>query len=71
MRHIREVHRYFDGPVRCGIDGCPSTATTYESLRQHIYKKHKEALQQSEDHRGQLIDQADTRSLINETSAAQ
>ena len=44
MRHIREVHRHFDGPVRCGIDGCPATPATYDGLRQHIYKKHRDTL---------------------------
>jgi len=44
MRHIREVHRHFDGPVRCGIDGCPATPATYDGLRLHIYKKHRDTL---------------------------
>jgi len=44
MRHIREVHRHFDGSVRCGINGCPATPASYDGLRQHIYKKHRDAL---------------------------
>ena len=44
MRHIRQVHKHFSGAVRCGIGGCPTTATSYESLRQHLYKKHREVL---------------------------
>ena len=40
LQHIREVHPHFEGRVMCGINGCPSTASTYESLRQHLYKKH-------------------------------
>ena len=44
MRHIRDVHPHFEGTVRCGIDGCPSTASSYESLRQHMYSKHKDVL---------------------------
>ena len=42
--HIRDTHRHFSTPVRCGVDGCPSTATSYESLRQHTYKKHRNEL---------------------------
>ena len=44
MRHVRETHRHFAGPVRCGIDGCPATPSTYDGLRQHIYKRHRDAL---------------------------
>ena len=44
MRHVRETHRHFDGPVRCGIDGCPATPGSYDGLRQHMYKKHRGAL---------------------------
>ena len=38
------MHRHFSTPVRCGVDGCPSTATFYDSLRQHTYKKHRSEL---------------------------
>ena len=38
------MHRHFSTPVRCGVDGCPSTATSYDSLRQHTYKKHRSEL---------------------------
>lgn len=48
MRHIREVHRYFEAPVRCGLEGCPSTCKSYDSLRQHIYSKHKHILKCNE-----------------------
>lgn len=44
LRHIREVHPHFEGPVPCGIDGCPSTPTSYEGLRQHMYRYHKHHL---------------------------
>ena len=44
IRHIREVHRSFSTPVSCGVDDCTSTASSYESLRQHLYKKHRSAL---------------------------
>ena len=44
IRHIRDMHRHFSSPVRCGIHNCPSTATSYESLRQHMYKKHRNEL---------------------------
>ena len=30
--------------MSCGVDDCPSTASSYESLRQHLYKKHRNAL---------------------------
>ena len=44
MRHIREVHPHFEGKVKCIVSNCPSTLSTYESLRHHMYKYHKEAL---------------------------
>ena len=44
IRHIRDMHRHFSTPVRCGVEGCPSTATSYDSLRQHMYKKHRSKL---------------------------
>ena len=47
MRHIREVHPHFEGTVRCGVDGCPTTTSSYESLRQHMYRKHKSILKYS------------------------
>ena len=40
LRHIRDVHRHFTTPVRCGINDYLSTARTYDNLRQHLYKKH-------------------------------
>ena len=48
MCHIREAHPHFEGPVRCGIEGCPSTIKSYESLRQHVYRKHKHVLKPSD-----------------------
>lgn len=47
LRHIGEVHRFFEGVVKCGIEGCMSTARSYDSLRQHMYKKHKDILKQN------------------------
>ena len=44
IRHIREVHTSFSTPVSCGVDDCTSTASSYESLRQHLHKKHRSAL---------------------------
>ena len=44
IRHIRDMHRHFSTPVRCGVEGCTSTATSYDSLRQHTYKKHRSKL---------------------------
>ena len=44
LRHIRDVHPHFKGPLRCEADNCPSTLRTYKSLRQHMYEKHKSEL---------------------------
>lgn len=44
LRHIREVHPYFSGKVACGVNGCPRTSSSYEGLRQHIYRYHKDLL---------------------------
>ena len=45
IRHIRDMHRHFLLQlVRCGVHNCPSTATSYESLHQHMYKKHRNEL---------------------------
>ena len=44
IRHIRDMHHHFSSPVRCGIHNCTSTATSYDSLRQHLYKKHRNKL---------------------------
>lgn len=44
MRHIRQVHPHFEGTVRCEVEDCPSTARSYESLRQHMYRKHRNIL---------------------------
>lgn len=44
LRHVRDVHRIFSFPVTCGVNGCPSTASSYDSLRQHMYKKHRDEL---------------------------
>ena len=44
LHHIREVHSHFEGKVKCIVSGCPSTLSTYESLRHHMYKKHKDVL---------------------------
>ena len=42
--HIREVLPHFEGKVKCIVGNCPSTLSTYESLRHHMYKNHKEVL---------------------------
>ena len=44
LRHVRDVHRSFSSSVVCGVNDCPSTASSYESLRQHMYKKHRDEL---------------------------
>lgn len=43
LRHIRAVHRHFEGRVSCGLNGCP-TSTTYEGLRKHMYRCHNDLL---------------------------
>ena len=43
-RHIREVHLHFRGKVHCGVNGCPATPSTYEGLRQHMYRYHRDLL---------------------------
>jgi len=49
LRHIRDMHKHFTGKVRCGVNNCPSTVTSYESLRQHLYKQHKDILKTTAD----------------------
>ena len=44
LRHVRDVHRNFSSPVTCGVNDCPSKASSYDSLRQHMYKKHRDEL---------------------------
>lgn len=46
LRHIREVHPHFEGRVLCGVDGCPATSSSYEGLRQHMYRFHKDHIAQ-------------------------
>ena len=41
LRHIGEVHRHFQGAVKCGVEGCPHTPTSYEGLRRHLHRQHK------------------------------
>jgi len=50
MRHIRDVHPHFEGPLKCGVKNCPSTVSTYKSLRQHVYEKHKNELKTVDNH---------------------
>ena len=44
LRHIREVHPHFNGKVTCGVNGCPRTSSSYEGLRQHMYRYHRDVL---------------------------
>lgn len=44
LYHIRGVHPHFKGKVKCIVSNCPSTLSSYESLRHHMYKKHKDQL---------------------------
>ena len=41
------MHPHFEGKVPCGIDGCPSTPASYEGLRQHMHRYHRELLSES------------------------
>lgn len=50
LRHVRDMHRPFTTPVRCGVTDCPATASTYDSLCQHMYKKHRNQLIPEEDY---------------------
>ena len=45
--HIREVHSHFERKVKCIVSNCPSTLSSYKSLRHHMYKYHKDALKNS------------------------
>lgn len=44
LRHLREVHPHFNGKVPCGVNGCPRTSSSYEGLRQHMYRYHRDIL---------------------------
>ena len=44
------MHRRFTTPVRCGVTDCPATPSTYDSLHQHVYKKHRNQLIPAEDY---------------------
>ena len=41
------MHPHFEGKVPCGIDGCSSTPASYEGLRQHMHRYHRELLNES------------------------
>ncbi len=44
LKHIREVHPFFRGAVTCGLDGCAATPSSYEALKAHVYRYHKNLL---------------------------
>ena len=44
LRHIREVHPHFQAPVICGLDGCTATPSSYDGLKKHIYRAHRDHL---------------------------
>ena len=44
LRHIKEVHPHFTSSVICGLDGCMSTPKSFQALRRHIYRYHKNLL---------------------------
>lgn len=44
VKHIREVHPYFESPVTCGLNGCVATPSSFQALRIHLYRYHRELL---------------------------
>ena len=44
LRHIREVHPYFANAITCGLNGCAATPSSFEALKKHIYRYHRELL---------------------------
>ncbi len=44
LKHIREVHPFVRGAVPCGLDGCAATPSSYEALKAHVYRYHKNLL---------------------------
>lgn len=44
LRHIKEVHPHFTSSVVCGLDGCLATPKSFQALRKHIYRYHKNLL---------------------------
>ena len=49
LRHIREVHPYFESAVSCGLNGCAATPSTFEGLKKHLYRYHRDLLDIEED----------------------
>ena len=49
LRHIREVHPYFESAVSCGFNGCAATPSTFEGLKKHLYRYHRDLLDIEED----------------------
>ena len=44
LRHVK-CHQYDENfQLKCGINSCQETYTTYESFRSHVYHKHREVL---------------------------
>lgn len=44
LSHLRAVHSSDPGFVAtCGIDGCSSTLKSFQSLYQHIYRRHRDS----------------------------
>ncbi len=44
LKHIREVHPFFRDAITCGLDGCAATPSSYEALKAHVYRYHKNLL---------------------------
>lgn len=44
LRHIKEVHPYFRTAVVCGLSGCVATSSSFQALRTHLYRNHRDKL---------------------------
>lgn len=44
LRHVREVHPYFETAITCGLNGCAATPSSFEALKKHLYRYHRELL---------------------------
>lgn len=45
LRHIKEVHPFFQTTVVCGLEGCVATPSSFQALRTHLYRKHRDLLE--------------------------
>lgn len=50
FRHVGSVHAFeYNFNVRCGISGCEATFKKFSSWRSHIYRKHRQELDDQPD----------------------